>query len=150
LCFSCKKYKELAQARITIVVGYFTLNPTKFVLHFYDFSMIFTQFTRISKMVLLFELPNCRKALGKKFCVAMWSLGRPTGADGANSGELVAGLAREGRGKGLWATGARFAGLVGARSGLWGGRAGGQGRWPPRLPVPVRAARGEEERAGEL
>jgi hypothetical protein len=100
------------------------------------------QFTKIRKNTSLFELPNCKKALGKKFCFAMWSLGRPAGAAGAIPGELVAGLAGEGRGKGLWATGARFGDLVGARSGQWGGHAGGQGRCPPRLPVPARGGSG--------
>jgi hypothetical protein len=41
LYFSCKNYQELAQDRITKVVGYFTKNPTKLVLHFYDLSVIF-------------------------------------------------------------------------------------------------------------
>jgi hypothetical protein len=41
LYFSCRNYQELAQARITKVVGYFTTNLTKFVLHFSDFSVIF-------------------------------------------------------------------------------------------------------------
>jgi hypothetical protein len=41
LYFSCKNYKELAQARITKVVVEFTTDPTKLVLHFYDFSVIF-------------------------------------------------------------------------------------------------------------
>jgi hypothetical protein len=41
LYFSCKNYQELAQGRITTVVGYFTMNPTKFVLHFSDVSTIF-------------------------------------------------------------------------------------------------------------
>jgi hypothetical protein len=33
--------QELAQARITKGVGYFTMNPTKLALHFSDFSVIF-------------------------------------------------------------------------------------------------------------
>jgi hypothetical protein len=41
LYFLCKNYQELAQARITKVVGYLTTNPTKLILHFSDFSMIF-------------------------------------------------------------------------------------------------------------
>jgi hypothetical protein len=41
LYFSWKNYQELAQARITKVVGCFTTNPTKLVLHFSDFSVIF-------------------------------------------------------------------------------------------------------------
>jgi hypothetical protein len=42
--FSCKNYQELAQARITRVVGFFTTNPTKLVLHFSDISTIFYEF----------------------------------------------------------------------------------------------------------
>jgi hypothetical protein len=41
LYFSCKNYQELAQARITKVVGYCTTNPKKLVLYFSDFSTIF-------------------------------------------------------------------------------------------------------------
>jgi hypothetical protein len=41
LYFSCKNYQELAQARITKVVGYFTTNPTKLVSQISDFSTIF-------------------------------------------------------------------------------------------------------------
>jgi hypothetical protein len=41
LYFSCKNYQELAQSRITKVVEYFTTNPTKLVLQFSYFSMIF-------------------------------------------------------------------------------------------------------------
>jgi hypothetical protein len=43
LYFSCKNYQELAQERITKVVGYFTTNPTKLVLHF---SVFFYDFLR--------------------------------------------------------------------------------------------------------
>jgi hypothetical protein len=103
-------------------------------------------------MVLLFELPICREPLGKKFFFAMWSLGRSAGAGGENSGELVAGLARKGRGKGVWATGARFAGLVGARSGRWGGHTGDGRRWPSRLPsaMGLRLGRATGGRVGGL
>jgi hypothetical protein len=45
-------------------------------------------------MVLLFELTICRKALGKKFFFAMWSLGRGRRGSGQN-------LARAGGGVGL-------------------------------------------------
>jgi hypothetical protein len=41
LYFSCKDYQDLAQARITNIVDYFTTNPTKLVVHFSDFSIIF-------------------------------------------------------------------------------------------------------------
>jgi hypothetical protein len=41
LYFLFKNYQELAQARITKVVGYFIENPTKLGLSFSNFSMIF-------------------------------------------------------------------------------------------------------------
>jgi hypothetical protein len=39
--FSCKNYQETAQARTTKVLGFFTSNPTKLGLHFFDFCTIF-------------------------------------------------------------------------------------------------------------
>jgi hypothetical protein len=36
-----QNYQELAQERITKVVGFFTTNPTKLVLHFSEFSTNF-------------------------------------------------------------------------------------------------------------
>jgi hypothetical protein len=41
LYFSCTNYQQLAQARITKVVGHFTTNPKKLVLYFSEFSVIF-------------------------------------------------------------------------------------------------------------
>jgi hypothetical protein len=102
---SCKNNKSC---------GIFHNESTKLVLLFLIFLRFSTQFTRIRKITSLFELPICRKAPGKKFCFAMWPLGRPGGAGGANFGELVAGLAGEGRGKGL--------GLLGAGLRAWLGR----------------------------
>jgi hypothetical protein len=49
-------------------------------------------------MVLLFELPLCREALGKILGFAMWSLGAVAGAVGANSSEAHRSLAGEGWG----------------------------------------------------
>jgi hypothetical protein len=70
LYFSYKTYQELAQVRITKVVGYFTTNPIKFVLHFSDFSMIFdaiykNQQTHFTILVALLH-GGPRKDLG--FC----------------------------------------------------------------------------------
>jgi hypothetical protein len=70
LYFSCKNYQELAQARITKVVGYFTTNPTKLVLHFSDFPVIFyaiykNQQTHFTILVALLQ-GGPRKDLG--FC----------------------------------------------------------------------------------
>jgi hypothetical protein len=45
--FSCKHYQELAQARITKVVGSFTTNPTKLSLHFSEFPTIFDAIYKI-------------------------------------------------------------------------------------------------------
>jgi hypothetical protein len=39
--FSCKNYPEIAQAKITKVVVFFTMNPTKLSLQFSEFSTIF-------------------------------------------------------------------------------------------------------------
>jgi hypothetical protein len=47
-------------------------------------------------MALLFELPICTQALKKTLPFAMPPLRAVAGAGGANSGELVAGLAGEG------------------------------------------------------
>jgi hypothetical protein len=41
--FSCKNYPELAQARITKLLGFFTTNPKKLSLHFFQ---IFYDFLR--------------------------------------------------------------------------------------------------------
>jgi hypothetical protein len=56
LYFSCKHYQELAQARIIKVVGYFTMNPTKLVLHFSDFSVIFYEIYKNQEMAITIEV----------------------------------------------------------------------------------------------
>jgi hypothetical protein len=48
-----QKLKGLAQARITIVVGYFTMNPKKLVLHFSDFSVIFYAIYKILEFTFI-------------------------------------------------------------------------------------------------
>jgi hypothetical protein len=72
----------------------------------------------------------------------MSPLGAVVGASGANSSELVAGLAGEGRGKGLWATG------LGLWAWLGRGAAGGAGTpvttGGGRRGCPVRRASGRE------
>jgi hypothetical protein len=45
--FSCENYQELAQARITKVVGFFNTNPTRLVLQFSEFSTIIYGFYKI-------------------------------------------------------------------------------------------------------
>jgi hypothetical protein len=44
--FSCKKYQETVQERITKVVVIFTRNPTKLGSHFFEFSTIFYGFSK--------------------------------------------------------------------------------------------------------
>jgi hypothetical protein len=70
LYFSCKNCQELAQERITKVVGYFTANPKKSGFHFSDFSVIFyiiykNQQTHFTILVALLQ-GGPRKDLG--FC----------------------------------------------------------------------------------
>jgi hypothetical protein len=101
------------------------------------------EFTRIRKVTLLFELPFCSQALGKILFFAMWPLGRPAGAAGAIPGELVAGLAGEGRWKGLWVARVRFgARSVGERR-RWAGTPAARGGGRRGCRFPVREARGE-------
>jgi hypothetical protein len=64
LYFSCKNYQELAQARITKLVGFFTTKPTKLSLHFLNFLRFSTQFTRFSKTHLLFKTRFYRQVPG--------------------------------------------------------------------------------------
>jgi hypothetical protein len=75
LYFSCKNCQELAQARITKVVGYFTTNPTKLGVHFSDFSVMFyaiykNQQTHFTILVALLQggprkdVPFCNVVLG--------------------------------------------------------------------------------------
>jgi hypothetical protein len=92
LYFSCKNYQELAQARITKVVGYFTTNPTKLVLHFCDFSVMFyaiykNQQTHFTILVALLH-GGPRKDLG--FCNV--APGRPGSGGPAKFRRAAAGL----------------------------------------------------------
>jgi hypothetical protein len=78
--FSCKNYQELAQARITKVVGLFTTNPAKLSLHFYFFLQFSMKFTSFCNLQVLFRLPTCSQALEKICPFAMWSSGAAAGA----------------------------------------------------------------------
>jgi hypothetical protein len=95
------------------------------------------QFTRIRKITSLFELPNCKKALGKNLFLAMWPLGRPAGAAGAIPDELAAGLAGEGRGKGLLATRVLFGNSVGGERLPVGGAPAASGGGRRGCPTPA-------------
>jgi hypothetical protein len=80
-------------------------NGFAFFCFFYDFSR---NLQATAKALLLFELPFRSEALGNIFCFAMWPLGRPAGAVGANSSEARRSLAGEVRDEGLEVTRVRF------------------------------------------
>jgi hypothetical protein len=60
--------------------------------------------------------------------------GLPAGAEEQNSGEARRGSAEEGLRRGPGTLGARFDGLDRGGAAPASGHAGGQGRWPSRLP----------------
>jgi hypothetical protein len=109
--FSCKNYQELAQARITKVVEFFTTNPTKLGLHFSDLSTIFYGFYKILQNTNTIEVTAlqsapwifcrftnmplpCTKHPGISWGFAMWPLeGRPAWLR-PNSGQPAAGVDR--------------------------------------------------------
>jgi hypothetical protein len=53
--FSCYKYPESDHVRITKVSVFFTMNPTKLVLHFSEFSTIFYTFYKFQQMEYTIE-----------------------------------------------------------------------------------------------
>jgi hypothetical protein len=154
LYFSCKNYQELAQARITKVVEFFTTNPTKLSLPFSVFSTIFYAFYKnqlngftIGDSLLhrgpWKVLDSYKYALGsRKTPRELWIpcnvvLGGGGRCGRWNSGE-VRRRGRPGTGEG-WPRGAP--GSVSALG--WGsGNAGGVARRRPRraaeLPAPAR------------
>jgi hypothetical protein len=87
------------------------------------------------KSLLLFELPFCREALGKKLFFAMSPLGAASGGPAA----IPAGDRRipagGGWGSELGPTRVRFGGSIVGEELPEGGHAGGRRRWPLRLPV---------------
>jgi hypothetical protein len=145
---SCKNYQELAQDRITIVVGYFTPNPTKLVLHFkifLRFSMQFTNFSQSTSTIGVNLLQGGpRKDSG--FCNEV--PGQPAGAGEQNSGEAHRNLAGERLGRSLWATRVLFVHWVnGQRWPVSGAPAAREGRpwW-----LLFRRGWGREQRLGRL
>jgi hypothetical protein len=113
---------------------------------FYDFIR---NLQETGKSLLLFELPFCREALGKKLFFAMSPLGRPSGAAGAIPGELVAGLAGEGRGKGARVARGRFGLDLGVEV-AGGGVCSGRRRCWLRLPDGRRGSAAGEAGRGLL
>jgi hypothetical protein len=138
-CFSCKNYKELAQAGITKVVGLFTSNPTKLSLHFSDFCMIFYGIYKNQQNTCtiwdgvlhrgpwkVFQIhthaPGSRKTPWKERGRCNWALGHGGRRFRPKSGELAARVAGERAGKRL----GTHQGLIwvlgwGRRGCRWGG-----------------------------
>jgi hypothetical protein len=109
LYFSCKNYKELAQARITKVVGSFTTNPTKLLLHFYDVSTIFYAICKNQPNHKYYlSYPFAEKPSRRFLVLQCGPLGRPAGAGCRNSASSPAFLAGRGRGEGLGLLGTWF------------------------------------------
>jgi hypothetical protein len=89
--------------------GIFHHEPKKIGFAFFLFTYDFLRnLQETGKSLLLFELPFCSEALGKKLRFAMWSWARLAGAGRPNSGEPPPGLAGEVLGRGLEAKGTRF------------------------------------------
>jgi hypothetical protein len=121
LYVSCKTYQELAQARITKVVVYFATNPTKLVLNFYDFSVIFYVIYKNRPNHFTIGVNLLQGGPRKDSLLCNVAPGRPAGAVEQNPASSLVLAAGEGRGKGL--------GLLGLGLGCWIGRRGG--RWWP-------------------
>jgi hypothetical protein len=134
LYFSCKNYQELAQARLTKVVGYFTINPTKLVLHIYDFSVIFYAIYKKQESHFYYlSYPFAGRPSERNF-VLQCGPGRP-GSGGPAKFRPTAGWGRPGTGGG---------GSLGPRGPIpglsCGGERAGEGR--RRRPGTVTAAAG--------
>jgi hypothetical protein len=149
LYFTCKNYKELAQARITKVVGYFTTDPAKLVSHFSDFSVIFYKIYKNQPKALhylrfvsqqgpwkVLNFYICALALRKgpqeDFSPRNRVPGRRPAAVRPNSGEPPAGAGRARAGEVPRGTRGRVPCSLGAGRGWRGGCAGGQAREPLR------------------
>jgi hypothetical protein len=134
--FSCNNYKELAQARITKVVGFFTTNPTKLVLHCSDFAtMFYAIYKNQQKHLYYFSYNFAVRPLRRNTLLQCGPRGR--GRRGPGQIPARAGI-RDGRGRAWLGAGVArvgFGGSVGR--GVAGGAGTPIGRrlWPPWLPV---------------
>jgi hypothetical protein len=68
LYFSCKNYQELAQVKITKVVGYFTANQKKLVLNFSDLSMIFYAIYKKQEIHFTIGVTTLQESPRKEIC----------------------------------------------------------------------------------
>jgi hypothetical protein len=90
------------------------VNPTKLVLHFFDFSVIFYAiYKKQENSLYYFSCTFAAGTLERILALQCGPWGRPVGAGCQNSASSPAFLAGRGRGKGLGASGARFGHLVG-------------------------------------
>jgi hypothetical protein len=128
LYFSCKNYQEIARARITKVVGYFTTNPTKLVLHFLRFFYNFLRnLQETGKSLYYWSYSFAGRPSKIKVALQCSPWGRPAGAAGAIPARLVTGLAGEGLGKGTRVARGWFGSAMGAE--LAGGEMSGGAQW---------------------
>jgi hypothetical protein len=101
--FSCKHYQELAQTKITKVVGFVTTNPTKLGLNFSEFSTNFYEFSKFQLTPNTIWDQTCTQVPRNKLrsqnypYFAAWPLGRmsalqlgPRGTDRRWSGQIPA------------------------------------------------------------
>jgi hypothetical protein len=96
------------------VVGYFTRNRTKLVLHFSDLSMIFYAIYKKQESNFTIRVILLRGGPWKETFFAMSPLGWPAGAGRSNSGELLAGAGLARAGVDLQTHMAPFRGSLGA------------------------------------
>jgi hypothetical protein len=101
LYFACKNYEELAQARITKVVGYFTTNPKKLVSNFSDFSTMFYAIYKKQGNHFTIGVTLLLGSPRKESFFCNVAPGRPAGAGCLSPASSPPGLAREGREEGL-------------------------------------------------
>jgi hypothetical protein len=112
------------------VVGYFTTNSKKLVLHFSDFPTIFYAIYKKQENHFTIGVTPLQKDPRKEVFFCNVAPGRPAGAVEHNSGEARRSLAGGGWGSELGATRVRFGGSVGGKRRLVGGApaASGGGR----------------------
>jgi hypothetical protein len=105
---SCKNYQELAQARITEVIGFFTTNPEKLGLHFSEFFKIFYAIYKNQQRHFTISVTNLQAGPRKEFLLCNVVLGAGSGGPA----EIPAGdrriPTRGQQGNGLGPTRARF------------------------------------------
>jgi hypothetical protein len=93
--FSCQKCSESDHVRITKVVVFITMNPTKLILHFSEFYDFLRNLQESANLQILLKLYFCAEAHEKIRPFAMWPLAMAGGAGKPNSGDSGEGIGRE-------------------------------------------------------